>query len=218
MEEDPLEIIASADRPLRTAAIATALLGLLFTTNPLTTLFMRGGAAPPWLIASRGFAAPLQLVCIAGAAGVLSHLLRERAEKTGLAGAILLVFGGAVGIRINVLGQIESLLLSGAGGASAEPLSRAFAAAPAVWVSIVPVGLTFPLSLMLLGSALFVTRSIDRPVAVMLIAGGLLFPVGRIGHLVWAYTGSDLLLGIAFACLAWRVLARPGTHAPETPS
>jgi hypothetical protein len=52
-------------------------------------------------------------------------------------------------------------------------------------------------------------RSVSRWIGVLMIVGGVLFPVGRIGGFLWAIVASDLLLGTAFALLAWQVLSRP---------
>ncbi|MGZ5446351.1 MAG: hypothetical protein ACXW31_13395 [Thermoanaerobaculia bacterium] len=43
-----------------------------------------------------------------------------------------------------------------------------------------------------------------------------LFPVGRIGNLPWAFVSCDLLLGAAFALIAWQVFARPELWSGET--
>jgi hypothetical protein len=48
----------------------------------------------------------------------------------------------------------------------------------------------------------------------LLIVGGLLFPVGRIGHFGWALVSSDLVLGASFVLIGWQLRIREaGTAA-----
>lgn len=178
-----------------------AILGLLFLTNPLTHILARGTTASPEMIALRGFIAPVSMVLMAGMLLGIVDLLRNRAAWIG---AALTIAGWTAGCRIMALGQLEALLDTGVTGVPADTLSKMFAAAPIVWVSIVPVGILFPLGLIVLGTALFIAAPVNRWIGATLAIGGVLFPLGRAVHLAWAYSACDLVLGVTFLMLAWR--------------
>ena len=182
-----------------------AILGLLFLTNPLTRILARATTASPEVIALRGFITPVSMLLIVGVVVGLVELLRNRAAWIGGA---LTIAGWTAGCRIIALGQLESLLRSGVTGVPVDTLDRMFTAAPIVWVSIVPVGILFPLGLITLGLTLFVTAPVNRWIGALLAAGGVLFPLGRAVHIGWAFSACDVILGVSFALLGWQALTR----------
>jgi len=189
------------------SGFALALLALLVLTDPLTRVMLRQQRSPR-LIAVNGFLAPLEMLLVVASAFALMQLLRARADKAGLIGGSLMIMGWAAGIRIIALGQLEALLATGITGVPQDTLHRMFEAAPIVWKSIVPFGLMYPIGLTILGVTLLITQPVPRWIGALMIFGGVLFPVGRIGGIFWAIAGSDLLLGGAFAALAWQVSSR----------
>ncbi|HJQ36271.1 MAG TPA: hypothetical protein VKB93_03945 [Thermoanaerobaculia bacterium] len=190
------------------SGFALALLAVLVLTNPITRVMIRQQHTPS-LIAVNGFLAPLEMLCVVAGVLAVSQILRSRADKAGLIGAALTIMGWAAGIRIIGLGQLESLLASGVTGVPPDTLTRMFQAAPIVWISIVPFGLMYPIGLITLGATIVFARPVPRWIGALMIAGGALFPVGRIGAIFWAIAASDLLLGATFALLAWQILTRP---------
>jgi hypothetical protein len=126
---------------------------------------------------------------------------------------VLTLMGWTVGARILALVQLERVLQGGVTGVPEDAIQRMFTAAPMVWASIIPVGLMYPIGLLILGVTLFVARPVDRWIGALLAIGGVLFPLGRAVHLPWAWWSSDLLLAAAFALLGWQVLARPALWA-----
>ncbi|HYR27280.1 MAG TPA: hypothetical protein VEU30_02370 [Thermoanaerobaculia bacterium] len=190
------------------SGVCLALLAILFLTNPLTGVLMRGTAKTPPTIALLGFTAPLQMILFIGAIFGITQLLRKRADRTGLTGAAFALMGVAVGLRILALRQLEAMLEFGVTGVPADTLQKMFTAAPIIWLSIVPSGLMLPIGLIILGSALFITRPINRWIGALLAAGGILFPVGRAVGVLWAISACDLVLGVAFGRIGWQVLTR----------
>lgn len=190
-------------------------LSTILLTNPLTHIVARGAAATPLLIAMRGFAAPIHMLLLIGSVFAIMQLLRSRADRMGLIGGALTMMGWAVGVRILGLGQLESLLASGVTGVPPDTLERMFAAAPLVRVSIIHLGLLFPIGLITLGATIIATRPIARPIGALLVIGAVLFPVGRIGHFGWAYIASDLFQGASFALIGWQILTRPELWSAE---
>lgn len=190
------------------AGTCLVVLALLFATNPLAGIVLRGMSPTVTSIAMTGFIAPVQMALFIGAIVGITQLLRRRADRAGLAGAALALTGWAVGIRILALGQLESLLAIGVAGVPADTLQKLFEAAPLVWVSIVPLGLFFPIGIVTLGITLFAAAPVNRWIGALLALGGILFPVGRAIRIAWALTACDLVLGAAFALIGWQILSR----------
>ena len=190
------------------AAGCLAALALFFLTNPFTRILVRGVATSDVMIALRGFAAPLHMVLLIGSVFGIMQILRVRADSAGLIGGTLTLMGWTAGVRILGLGQLESLLASGGTDVPPNTLGALLGAAPLVHVSIVHMGILFPIGLITMGATIAVTGVIPRPIGVILAVGGFLFPVGRIGSLAWAFHSCDLLLGAAFALIAWQVATR----------
>ena len=203
-----MNVSKETNRRRTLCAVSLIVLGIIFITDPLTHILLRGRSATPPAIALRGFAAPVHLALFVASVAGITQLLRRRADLAGLIGGSLVVMGWAVGIRILALGQVESLLESGITGLPADTLRKMFEAAPIVWASIVPVGLLFPIGLIILGVTIAVANPIPRAIGVLLAVGGALFPVGRIGRLSWAVVSCDLILGAAFALIGWQILTR----------
>lgn len=198
------------------SAFCCLALGLFFLTDPITRLSVRGdGPAATGTIALMGFVAPIHVALMIGAVFGITQLLRRRADRTGLIGATLTLLGWVVASRIMVVGQLQALLANGVPGVPPDSLQRMFQHAPIVFVSIIPVGLLFPIGLIVLGITMFVARPIPRGIGALLAIGGVLFPIGRaVGH-EWAIMSSDLVLGATFALIGWQVLTRPEVWGAE---
>lgn len=190
------------------SGIALAVLALAMATDPLTRVLSHADRATPFAIALKGFLTLLLMPALVGSVIAITQLLRGKADRAGLIGGVMTIMGFTAGVRINVLGQLGALLQSGASGLPADTLEKLLTGAPIVWVSIVPVGLLFPLGLITLGLAIAAVRPIPRFIGVLLAVGGVLFPVGRAVGEEWAFLACDLILAAAFAGIAWQVLAR----------
>lgn len=194
------------ERRTKISGYCLVLLSLLLLTNPITRVVYRGDGASLNHIAATGFVAPLTMALTIGAVYAITQLLRKKADRAGLIGAALTLMGATVGSRIMVLAQLEGLLKIGGTGVPGDALEKMFNAAPIVWVSIVPVGILYPLGLMTLGTALFFARTVPRWVSLLLVLGGVLFPVGRAVGVEWAVGLSDLALGVGFGAIGVSVL------------
>lgn len=191
------------------AALASALLLLGLVSNIVAAAETTHGA-----IALSGYLAVLHVGLTIGAVIGITQLVRHRADRLGLAGAALTFLGATVGARIGAFIQ-----LAAAGyltGGSPRGAMRALAQnAPAVWASIVPIGLLYPFGLITLGVALFAARY--RTAGVLLAAGGALFPLGRAVGIVPAVYASDALLAVAYAFVAKEIFTawEVGATAPS---
>ena len=61
-------------------------------------------------------------------------------------------------------------------------------------MSVFPIGLFFPLGLIVLGLALFRWRPVNRWLGMLLAMGGVLFPLGRAVGIQWAILACDVVL------------------------
>jgi hypothetical protein len=190
------------------SAFCCLALGLFFLTNPITR-FSVEGATSSGQIAAIGFVAPLHVALMVGSLLGITQLLRRRADRAGLLGATLVLLGWVISSRIMVIGQLDALLANGVPGVPRDSLQKIFQHAPLVFVSIFPIGLLFPIGLIVLGLTIAAARPIHRGVGVLLAIGGVLFPIGRIGGYEWAVVSSDLVLAATFAFTGWQIFTRP---------
>jgi hypothetical protein len=183
-------------------------LSVTFLSNTAAGLMTEPAAPSQTIIAVVGFVAVLNAVLMTAATLGLSQLLRARADWAGLLGAASTLVGWAAATRISVLIQLDAAMRAGVEGVPPSALESAFKAAPAMWVSVFPVGLFFPLGLITLGLALFWWRPVNWRLGLLLALGGALFPLGRAVGIEWAIVACDITLATAFAAIGWQILTR----------
>ena len=204
-----MNISHSSNRRRMIAGVSLIALSVAFLLNTITGL-MTGVASPSQtMIAIVGFVAALNALLMPAAILGLSQLLRASADRLGLLGAGFVLVGWAASTRISVLIQLDGLLRAGVEGVPPSALQSIFMSAPAVWVSVFPVGLFFPLGLITLGLALFWWRPVYCWFGLLLALGGVLFPLGRAVGIDFAVIASDIALAAAFAAFGWQILTRP---------
>ncbi|MDP9190794.1 MAG: hypothetical protein M3P06_03725 [Acidobacteriota bacterium] len=187
-------------------------ISIVFAINPITHILGSGastGATSISTIAMIGFLAPVTMILMIGSVFAITQLLRTKADRAGLIGGTLTLMGWAVSARIMVISQLNAILQNGVEGVPPEALGLIFQSAPIIFVSIIPVGLMFPIGLIILGVTIFATRPVHPAIGVLLAIGGVLFPLGRAVGLPWAVVSTDMILAATFALIAWQILARP---------
>jgi hypothetical protein len=197
--------MGSSNRRRILVGTCTAILAATLLVNAARVL-LNDQATTPGEIAAIGFLAVLHVGLTIAAVFGITQLVRRKADRLGLAGAALTLLGVTVGARILALHQL-GMLAETIPGATAT-LSAMLQSAPMVWVSIVPIGLMYPIGLILLGSALLIARPVNRWIAVVLLIGAVRFPVGRAVGVVHAVYASDALLAIAYGFLSWEILTK----------
>jgi hypothetical protein len=203
----------SSNRRRVIAGASLIALSVAFLADTVTGLMTRPTSPSQMTIATIGFVAVANAVLMTVSILGLSQLLRAHADGVGLAGAALALAGWAASARISAVIQLDALLRAGVEGVPANALESVFESAPAVWVSVFPVGLFFPLGLITLGLALFWWRPVNCRFGLLLALGGVLFPVGRAVGIGFAIVACDIVLGAAFAGIGWQILARPAAWA-----
>ncbi len=204
-----MNISHSSNRRRVIAGASLLALSVTFSSNTVLGLTIDPASPTQTMITIAGFMAVLNALLMTCAMLGLSQLLRASADGVGLLGAASTLVGWAAATRISVLIQLDALLRAGVEGVPASALESIFKSAPAVFVSVFPVGLFFPLGLITLGLALFRWRPVNRWFGLLLALGGVLFPLGRAVGVEPAIIACDIVLAAAFAAFGWQTLTRP---------
>jgi hypothetical protein len=204
-----MNISHSSNRRRLIAGVSLIALSVAFLSNTLMGLMTRPTSPSPAMIAIVGFVAVANAVLMTAAILGLSQLLRTSADSVGLLGAASTLVGWAASTRISTVIQLDTVLRAGVEGVPPSAIESAFKSAPAVWVSIFPVGLFFPLGLIMLGLALFWWRPVNRWFGLLLALGGVLFPLGRAVGIEFAIIACDIVLAASFTAIGWQILTRP---------
>jgi hypothetical protein len=195
----------SSNRRRVLAGTCTAILAATLLVNVLRNL-PSDQPSTHGEIAATGFLAVLHVGLTIAAVFGITQLVRRKADRLGLFGAALTLLGAAVGARIMVLLQLRQL--ADTDPASMATLSKLLGSALIVWVSLIPIGLMYPLGLITLGSALLVARPVNRWIGMLMVIGGVLFPIGRALSIEPAVYASDAIMAITYGFLSWEILTR----------
>ncbi len=156
------------------------------------------------------------VLMVAGVFGI-TQILRARADWLGLLGGASVLIGQIAGVRIGVLVQLMALSESGVTDIPANLNVLLLQSAPSVWSSIFQVGIFFPLGLIMLGIALIWARPVSWLFGLLLIIGGVLFPVGRALGMDLAVIACNIILAAAFGLIGWQILTRPEIWEKKSP-
>ena len=141
--------------------------------------------------------------------------LRPVADRAGLTGGLLAGFGATVGAVMQGHFRTMQTAIETVGGAEGEAIREALHA-PAYILTTRAPGLAFPIGLVVLAVALVATRRAPALLGLLVAAGAVLFPIGRIGGLTWAIVASDVVLLVGLGWLGVRTLG--GAAAEERPA
>lgn len=153
----------------------------------------------------------LSFAVFAAAVLALVHMLRERADRTGLVGGALALIGCVSASGIVTAAMIGLSLETSPLG---EPTLRAVADAMQAggvptYLFLFPLpGLAFPAGLLVLSVGLLRSGVAPAPAAVLLALGALLFPFGRIPGIESAVLVSSVALAASLGWIGWRTLRR----------
>lgn len=153
---------------------------------------------------------PLFLLAILG----LVAELRPAADRAGLAGGLLAGFGVFVGTAMQGYFRTAYAAVAAVDQAGAQAVEEALTTPLFTAVTFYP-GIAFPIGMLILAIALAATRRVPALLGVLVAAGAVLFPIGRIGRLDWAVLASGVCFLAGLGWLAVRTLRRPAA-AGET--
>lgn len=200
----------------RLAGFCALAMALIFLSNPFTRLLVPGGDTLPVSMAAVGFMAVLNLGLMVGALLGVTQLLRPFADRTGITGGALAMIGWTASARIMLLAQVDFVLRGEGSAATNAAITSVFETSPLVFISLIAIGLCFPIGLMILGVALFRAPQVTRWTGALVFTGGVLFPIGRAAGIGAAVLATDVVLMAAFACVGWELL-RPSPLAGALP-
>jgi hypothetical protein len=139
----------------------------------------------------------------------LVHLLRGRADGSGLVGGALTLAGCLSGASLTtavfILLTVQGAGLDPSALASIESALGRFGGYQAIVLCPLP-GPFFPVGLLILAVALWRKRVVAAWAALLLALGAVLFPAGRAVGSLWAIWACDVLLTISMGYIGWRVL------------
>ncbi|HEX9982656.1 MAG TPA: hypothetical protein VGF69_05305 [Thermoanaerobaculia bacterium] len=223
LQEVKENLMNATNRRRTLAAVCCFGLATSFLLNIFFGLMTRPRPLSAGTIAAVGFLAVLNVGFMIGAVCGIVHLLREKADRLGLSGAALTLLGWVASARIMVLIQLQSLLGKGVPDVPENSIGKILESAPMVFVSIVPVGILFPLGLVILGLGIWKAGPAGRWAGLLLAMGGVLFPAGRAVGIAPAIFAADVVLATSFALLGWQMLRRwtasgePSASVPAAP-
>jgi len=133
----------------------------------------------------------------------LTYSAASRGSRLALFGGAAAFFGAMAGASMQVLFRVHAVLEEKNLPQTVDVLKGSLKLVATTQM----IGIFFPLGLLILAFCLYRTRVVVPLVAIVLAAGAILFPVGRIGGFWWAFSGSDILLLIAFGLAGLRLIS-----------
>ena len=133
----------------------------------------------------------------------LTYLVARGGSRLGLWGGAAAFVGCMAGAAMQTLFRVWAVL----GEAGSPQTVELLRGSRKLIVSTQMIGLFFPLGLLVLAASIYRSRAASPIVALVLAAGAVLFPVGRIAGSAFALVGGDLLLLAAFVMIGGRLLS-----------
>lgn len=140
--------------------------------------------------------------------------LRPVADRAGLAGGLLAGCGLFVGTAMQGFFRTWQTAVDTV-PESAAAIDAALTGPDYLFSTRVP-GITFPVGMLILAVALTVTRRVPAGLGLLIAAGAVIFPVGRIGGLWWAILASNVCFLLGLGWMAVRTLR--GASGVEEPA
>ncbi len=136
------------------------------------------------------------LVCLFG-------LVKDKMPNYAAWGLLIAIFGFIGGCNFAFVGVMSQIF-----NISHKTYIEGFAKYPVSSnLLLFQAGPLAPLSLIVLGIVLLRTKSVDKLIAILIILGGLAFPLGRISRTQWVAHITDALLLIPLSILGLRILS-----------
>jgi hypothetical protein len=186
--------MASIERTAGACAIAAPVLLLAADVMQLMPAFAFEWTLVMWL----AFATFIPAVLAIG-------LMAEKVSPTlGWLGLLLSFIGAVAGASMQIYFRVAAVMEAG----GEQTALQAMQPPSPLFISIVPLGLFFPVGLVLTAIAL-AREPARRLDAGLLAAGAIAFPIGHAIGIAPASLGADLILLAAFARLGWGLWKTP---------
>ena len=157
-----------------------------------------GGLGFEWTVALW-----LSFVLFVPAVFGLTYLVARGGSRLGLWGGAAAFVGCMAGASMQILFRVWAVL----GEAGSPETIGLLRGSRKLIVSTQMIGILFPLGLLVLAASVYRSRAASPLAALLLAAGAILFPIGRIAGVTFALLGGDLLLLAAFVMIGGRLLS-----------
>lgn len=181
---------------LRIAGLCAMLAPLPLLAGDLMQI--KGGFGFEWTVALW-----LAFVLFVPAVFGLTYLVARSGSRLGVWGGAAAFLGCMAGASMQILFRVWAVL----GEAGSPQTIELLRGSRKLIVSTQMIGIFFPLGLLILAASIYKSRAASPLVALLLAAGAILFPVGRIAGVTYALLGSDALLLAAFVMVGGRLLS-----------
>ena len=131
-----------------------------------------------------------------------AYHLAKNGSRLAYVGGALAFFGAMAGASMQVLFRTHAVLAEQGAFETIDRLRATFK----LVASTQMIGLTWPLGLLLLATALFMTDKTKWPASLALAIGAIAFPIGRIGFIQPAVVLSGAMFVIAFGIIGWSLV------------
>jgi hypothetical protein len=144
--------------------------------------------------------------------GLSVVLFNGGSRVLALVGGASAFFGAMAGASMQVLFRVYAVLTERGAEQAIELLRGTFKLIAATQM----IGIFFPTGLILLAIGIYRSGIFNPAISFLLIAGAILFPVGRVGGFAAAVLSSGFLLLAAFALIGWHILTKDRVRLSET--
>lgn len=148
--------------------------------------------------------------------GIVAEL-RPVADRAGLTGGLIAGFGLFVAGTMQGYFRTADAAMAAVDEAGARAIEAALTT-PLFQATTVFPGISFPIGLLILSVALLATRRVPLFLGLLVAAGAVLFPVGRIGNVPMAIVASDICLVLGLGWLGVRTLRGKADAGEESPA
>ena len=131
-----------------------------------------------------------------------AYSLAVRGSRLAYIGGALAFFGAMAGASMQVLFRTHAVLAEEGSFETIDKLRATFK----LVASTQMIGLTWPLGLLTLSAALLATDKSRWPISLVLAAGAILFPIGRIAFVQPAVILSGAMFVIAFGAIGLQLI------------
>ena len=144
----------------------------------------------------------LAFVLIVPAIFGIAYLAHNSGSRLAVFGGACAFFGAMAGASMQVLFRVYAVLEESGDERAIELLQKTFKLIATTQM----IGIFFPIGLILLSISLYRRRVFGSIIPLLLAAGAIAFPVGRIAGFAIAVISSDILLTAAFGLIGWQIL------------
>lgn len=140
----------------------------------------------------------------------ITFLAYSAGSRLSLVGGASAFFGAMAGASMQVLFRVYAVFEE---VGATEPVALLQGTLKLIATTQM-IGIFFPIGLITLAICFYRRRVFEPFISLLLIAGAVAFPIGRIGGFAVAVLSSGVLLALAFGLMGWKMLAGDEKTSP----